>query len=244
MSDRNVRLGWDAKIPVTYALVAGLVVVHVATAVAQWKSGHAGLLDGLLFARDGRFRAAVGGKYRVLVADEPWRLLTTTWLHADGLHLAVNAVAVGALGRILEPWIGGLRLAAWFLAGGLAGALASVAAGVSRSDGASGGAFALIGAALVLGWRVRERLDEDDRRLMGPILGGFVALNLALTFILPFIDAAGHIGGLALGLAVGAVARVDGPTPWTGSRGVRGGEALFVAGCLIGALGGWASLVY
>jgi membrane associated rhomboid family serine protease len=60
--------------------------------------------------------------------------------------------------------------------------------------------------AVVLGWRERAALSREDRRLLGPILQGFLVLNLVLSFALPFVDAAGHVGGLALGLVLALVA--------------------------------------
>jgi membrane associated rhomboid family serine protease len=241
LSDR-VRLGWDAPIPATWVLVAALVAVHVVTGVVEWHVGRAGLV-GCLFAERGVwFRIAVGGKYLSLVRDEPWRLVTSVLLHTSAAHLAVNAVALAALGRVLEPWFGGLRVWAWFVAGGVIGSAVSALAGVRISDGASGGAFALLGAAVVVGWRIRDRLEPDERRLVGPILGGFLALDLVLSFVLPFIDAAGHLGGLAAGCVAGALAPVGGAPPWVGRPSVRLVEAAGVGAFALICLGGWASL--
>lgn len=242
MAQAPVALDFRARLPATWALIAVIVLVHLGTALAWWSTGHGGLPEALFLQRDLGFRVWAGGQYRPLVASgEGWRLLTSVLLHADALHLLVNVVAVGALGRVIEPWVGGRRMLVWFLAGGAAGSLASQLMQVSRSDGASGGAFALLGAALVLGWRVRDRLDPQERRLMGPVLGAFLLLNLVLSFALPFIDAAGHLGGLVAGLVFAALPAVDGPVPWRargpGAWAETGGLVLFAAVCVWG----WAS---
>lgn len=185
-----------------------LVAVHAATAVWQWTKGYEDLLPALLLDRDTRFRVAAGGQFHALVADgELWRLATCVLLHGDALHLAVNAVALATLGRLVEPWVGAARALAWFAAGGLAGAIASQAVGVIQSDGASGGAFAWLAAATVLVTRDRDRWAPDDRRVLVRALWGFLVANVVLSFVLPFVDAAGHMGGLGAGLVAGATWR-------------------------------------
>lgn len=172
--------------------------------------------------RDLQLRVSVGGQYRAFVdGGEGWRLATSVLLHGDALHLLVNVLALLGLGRILEPWVGGTRFLAWFALGGVLGSGLSHAMGLVQSDGASGGAFALLGAAAVLGWRSRDRLSVDDRRLLGPVLWAFIVGNVLLSFLLPFVDAAGHLGGLFTGLVLGL---------WPGDRGgLRWGDVAVVA---------------
>jgi membrane associated rhomboid family serine protease len=209
-----------------------VILVHVATAVWQWHEGYEGIWGALLLPRSARFRVAAGGQFAPLVQDgEVWRLCTSALLHGDALHLLVNAVALGTLGRLLEPWVGGLRFLSWFALGGLAGAALCQAAGIVQSDGSSGGAFALLTAAAVLATRYRRQLAQEDRRL-GLLLWMFLGGNLVLTFVLPFIAAPGHVGGLLVGGILGLFWR-DGP------RKVADGAhaawlLLFVATCGIG----------
>lgn len=180
--------------------------MHVWTAVVDWRLGFVTLPEGLLYARDVRFRVSAGGQSGSLVwAGQVWRLWTSVLLHADLLHLGVNLVALYGLGRLLEPWVGTLRWLAWFTVGGLFASGVSLLAQVPQSDGASGGAFTLLGAAVVLGWELRKRLPHDDRKLMGPWLWGFLALNLVLSVAIPSIDVVGHLGGLLTGLLLGGL---------------------------------------
>lgn len=198
---KSEKLDLDAPIPATKLLVAVLLICHVAAAVLEWWGGFEGLAEGLIFARDVRFRVSVGGQHSDMIwGGEAWRLWTSIFVHADLLHLVLNATAVYALGRLVEPWIGGIRLWAWFTFGGALGGTLSWLADVRMSDGASGGAFALLAVALVIGSELRPRLIEEDARLLGPVLWGFTALNLVLGFALPFVDGIAHAGGLFAGL--------------------------------------------
>lgn len=215
--------------------MAALLVVHVYAAIGEWQIGLATLAEGLVLERDVRFRVSAGGQYLSLVeAGEVWRLWTSVFVHADLLHLGVNAVAIYGLGRILEPWIGSVRLIAWFLVGGLGGSMVSFLARLTASDGASGGAFALLGAAVVLGWEVRGRLPEQDRRLMGPWLWGFLVLNLLLSLVVPSIDVVGHLGGLMMGLVLGG-----GIGLWR-NRAVTGVELLWIVSYAVTCVIGWS----
>lgn len=228
-----VGIDWDARIPATWLLIAVIVVAHVVTAVLTTVDIE--LWRALLLDRSVRFRVLAGGQYRVLVdSGEVWRLFTSVLLHGDGLHLLVNAVALGSLGRVLEPWVGSMRWLAWFWIGGIGGSLMSQWAQVAQSDGASGGAFALLGAAAVLAWRIRDRIHPSEKKLLGPVLWVFVALNVVLSFALPFVDAAGHVGGLLCGLVLGAVAR-----PLQPRRGTGVAATVFVVGCFGVCAVGW-----
>lgn len=212
-----------------------LVGVHVVTAVVEWQAGFVTLRDALVLDRDLRFRVAVGGQFQPLVAQgEVWRLWTSVLLHVDLMHLALNTVGLYALGRILEPWIGGLRFLAWFLTGGLVGSMVAYLAGVPQSDGASGGAFALLGAAVALGWEMRDRLSTTDRRVMGPWLWALVALNLVISALVPSIDLAAHLGGLGMGLVL-----AGGIGMWR-HRLVRTVEIVWVASYALICAVGWA----
>ncbi|MBW1877436.1 MAG: rhomboid family intramembrane serine protease [Deltaproteobacteria bacterium] len=229
-------IDWAAPLRATWALVALMTAVHLVSGLAWWMAGRGGLLEVLVLGREIGFRVAAGGQYHpLIVGGDVWRLYTSVFLHADGLHLLVNGVALLALGRILEPWLGARRFTALFLAGGFAGSVMSQLVQVSQSDGASGGAFALLGLAVVLGWRERGALSEDDRRLLGPILQGFLLLNVVLSLVLPFVDAAGHLGGLALGVVLGLAVPTGAERFIAWSRAVEvAWIAVFAGICLAG----------
>ena len=171
----------------TYALIA--INVEACAAIAG------GVLRGPIngFTYD----YAKGALNGPLVADgEWWRIVTTGFMHAGLLHIAMNMYILYFLGTLLEPMIGKLRFGLIYavsLVGGSLGAL--LLSPNSVTVGASGAVFGLMGAA-ILAMRARG-IDP-----MQSGLGVTLLLNLAITFLIPGIAIGGHLGGLAAGFAV------------------------------------------
>ena len=203
------QIDWSRRLPASWGLGVLLGAVHLGTAVYQWRRGYESLWTGLALSRSTPFRVDVGGQLDLLIdGGHYYRLVTSTLLHGDLLHLGFNVVAILAIGRILEPWIGWLRYLGVFALGAVVASGGSHLTGVLQSDGASGGAYALLGLLLVVGLRLRRVLSAEDAWILGPVLWGFTILNVLLSFVLPFVDVAGHLFGLALGLLVGTRVRL------------------------------------
>lgn len=200
------RIELEHPIPATWALVTLLIAVHLLSGLVGLHRVTAA--EALLFDRPAWLRIAAGGQSAELVdAGQVWRLATSVLLHVSALHLVLNAMGLIALGRLLEPAVGGRRLLGWFAMGGTLASVASHIAGMAQSDGASGGAFAWLGAALALGLRHRNQLDPRDAQVLGPGLLGLTLLNFVLSLAVPAIDAVAHFGGWAVGVLLGFVAR-------------------------------------
>jgi rhomboid protease GluP len=168
--------------------------------------------EALVFQRTPLFRERIGGQVAGLIEQgEWWRLASSIGVHVDGLHLLVNLVAILGLGRVLEPWIGARRLVGWFCLGGLLGSLGSHLAGVSVSDGASGGAFALLGALVCLGLDAELGLDSEAAWLLKTPVRLLAGVNLLLPLVLPFLDGIGHLAGFVAGFALVGIHRRWGP---------------------------------
>lgn len=209
-------------------MCAGLVLTHGISAVLYASTAKLPLLQALFGSRGLRMRVTAGGQYRPLVDDgQGWRLIRSVFLHADGLHLLLNVSALWVIGRLLEPWVGGIRMTWWFLLAGVGGSIASHQMGLLQSDGASGGAFGLFGAVLVLAWRNRNRLDPRDRPILMRALPALLVANLALSLVLPFVDGIAHLGGLIVGLVVVLVT-----SPRRPSAVITALEAVGIAGLL------------
>lgn len=139
-----------------------------------------------------------------LAPTEPWRALTTAFLHSPGsiTHIAFNMFALYVIGGYLEPMLGRLRFVLLYLISALGGSagvvlLATVPQGwFTTVVGASGAVFGLFAAVLVLNWR------------MGRETGGIIVLlliNAVIGFLLPSIAWQAHLGGALTGAALAAI---------------------------------------
>ncbi|OGX87267.1 hypothetical protein BEN47_11410 [Hymenobacter lapidarius] len=134
---------------------------------------------------------------------EPWRLLTSLFVHAGLSHLLLNMCSLWLLGLLVEDRVGPLRLAVVYLASGVGGGLASLwwhSNGIN-SVGASGAIFGLYGFLLALLVSKKLVLDKSDRRAMLGLVLYLVISNL-LSGLTGNIDNAAHLGGLLTGLLV------------------------------------------
>jgi membrane associated rhomboid family serine protease len=177
--------------PFTLAAVAVILVVSV----AAWLLPEEQLLMRL---------AKVNGAIR---AGEVWRLVTVGLVHGGVLHLLANLMVLRAVGRPLERLAGGWAMLAVLVLGTAAGSVASVLLIPRPAVGASGGIFALAGALLTFGLRHRAALPPGARRGIVVATAETVAINVGITFLVPRIDWAAHVGGLAAGMLLGLLLR-------------------------------------
>lgn len=136
-------------------------------------------------------------------AGEWWRVLTGTFLHAQGFtHILFNMYALYVLGPRLEQQVGSPAFAGLYLATAVGGSLASILLQETTvSVGASGAVFGLFGAWLWAGWRLRH--TPGGRALLGQF-GVLILINAALPLFVRNIDWRAHLGGLVLGIAIAA----------------------------------------
>ncbi len=190
---------------VTLTVVLFLVVVHLAT--GAWDVAHhrGGWLDLVIGDRSDRTLTAFGARTRwALRRHQAWRLLAYGGLHGGLLHVGMNTLALGGLGRIAESVYGGRRFLALLLLSTLGGGAASWLAGVGLSVGISGGVFGLMGALVAYGLWHRAALPHALRELFGRRLAPWVLVNLALGLPLAgVVDNACHLGGLVTGAIIG-----------------------------------------
>lgn len=134
---------------------------------------------------------------------QPWRLLSSLFVHAGLSHLLLNMFSLWLLGLLVEDRVGPTRLLLVYLASGVGGGLASLwwhTNGIN-SVGASGAIFGLYGFLLTLLISKKLVLDKSDRRAMLGLVLYLVFSNL-LSGLTGNIDNAAHLGGLATGLLV------------------------------------------
>jgi rhomboid protease GluP len=153
-----------------------------------------------------REMVALGANFGPLTCGgQPWRLVTSMFLHFGLIHLAMNMVCLYQV-RFLERMLGRAEFLALYLASGLVGGLASLAVHpYAVSAGASGAVFGMFGAFSAVLIVLRRRLDPRAWKQTMRSLGTFFALNLAMGLSARSIDLAAHLGGLAAGFAGGFV---------------------------------------
>lgn len=141
-------------------------------------------------------------------SGEPWRLVTANLLHAGPVHFALNALALLALGAMVERPLGTARTVFVMGLSGIASTATAWLAGYDALVGASGIVAGLAGAALWLELRRPERLPAGWRIPRRVFLAALLIDGLA-PLALPFIAGAAHLGGFAAGM--GAAALASGP---------------------------------
>lgn len=127
-----------------------------------------------------------------------WQLLSNGFLHASILHIGLNMLALYALGPQLEVALGRTRFLALYVVSLLAGSTLVLWAADENTLtlGASGAIFGLLGATLVIAYKVGGNVQQ---------ILLWVGLNALITFTVPYISWQGHLGGFLGGAAVAAV---------------------------------------
>jgi len=137
---------------------------------------------------------------------EWWRLLSSVFVHIGVVHLLLNMWCLWSLGRLAERMFGNWTFLALYLLSGLGGSLASVLWDPSIvGAGASGAVFGVAGGLVAFWYFGKVALPRSIiKRDFASILT-FVGYNLAFGFAKEGVDNAAHIGGLLVGLALGAL---------------------------------------
>jgi rhomboid protease GluP len=140
------------------------------------------------------------------VSGQWWRLLTCIFVHSGLLHIGFNMWCLWSLGRIAESVYGHWTFAAVYLISGLAASLTSVIWNpIVLSVGASGAIFGIAGA-LIASFYLGE-FSLPRAALAGTLRSVvvFVGYNLFFGAVIARTDNAAHVGGLLMGLLLGAL---------------------------------------
>ena len=204
---------------VTIGLIAACAVVYV----LQWIVPNDGIYQDFAFAT-----VYATPEYG---AFEPWRMLTSAFLHSQGfiLHIVLNMYMLWMFGQALEPLLGRIRFLALYLlsaVGGSVGYLLLTPAYIPGQPltgvvGASGAIFGLFGAMLV----VQRHRGGDTRQLWV-----LIAINGVIGFVVPQIAWQAHLGGLITGALCAAVIAY---APRGPRRGLLQAAGLVLVVCLL-----------
>ena len=179
------RLAQPGAPIVTYAVMALCVIVFAAEVLTGQLVGSGSPIVGALLY------------YPPYTSVEPWRMLTSLFVHGSILHILFNMYSLFILGPELERLVGRWRFVALFLLSGLGGSVAVLLSSpASPVIGASGAIFGLFGAYFV----IARHLGGNSRQLIIVIV-----INLVIGFIVPNIAWQAHVGGLLIGALVAFV---------------------------------------
>jgi membrane associated rhomboid family serine protease len=153
---------------------------------------------------------------------EPWRLISSMFLHIGIIHLLVNMCALYLFGLYAEFYYGRWFYLLVYLSAGIAGNLLSNWINVHQalsylplntalptpgiSGGASGAIMGVGGALLIAALLPNPHLPEAFR-LNQKALITLMLINLGIGFVIPGINSMAHIGGFIVGVLLASVYR-------------------------------------
>jgi len=183
-------------------VVAFLVLVHLA--LVFWSSGP--------FSSD-HDAIRQGGLLRGGTLNEPWRLVSSLFLHSGVSHALWNGLSTLVFGVPLLTRLGFGRSCAIYFASGIGGGIAALwfSEPGTLIIGSSGAVAGLFGAWVVLTLR-QARRETLSRRAMFRTMG--IAMLVLPSLIRPAtasghpISISSHMGGLLTGMLIGAILSV------------------------------------
>jgi membrane associated rhomboid family serine protease len=226
-----------ASVPATYALLTANVAMFAAVALVAESTRSFSPRDLIWWGANFGPRTTNG---------EWWRLLTATFLHAHLAHLIFNMIALLMVGPVVERLVGCRAFVVFYVACGLTGSAASLwAHPLLVGVGASGAILGLYG--MLVGFMFDHRPSASRNGLVdaAPQIHraqlqillhdtmGVIVSTVVLSWWLPNVDNAAHLGGLVAGCAIGWIAGKD--IEWTTPRPRRVATAMVLAAICCGA---------
>lgn len=176
--------GYLKSYPVTSAIIALNLLAFALLAFTG------GSTDVETLIRYGAFLQTGSDPYGL---TEPWRYVTSIFLHSGFRHLFFNLFSLLVFAPPLEGLLKRYKYAAFYLLCGVAGNLASalLLGGNSLSVGASGAIYGIYGAYLYIALMRKAYLDEGSRKTVYTIL----IFGVIYSLISPGINIWAHLGG-------------------------------------------------
>ena len=171
--------------------------LYIATSIFSMRAGRGDAMN-----LDSRTLVDFGAKFSPLIAmGQWWRLVTAGFLHGGLLHILMNSWVLFDLGASVEELYGPSRMLVIYFVANVGGFYLSALWAPGPSVGASAALFGLIGAMIAVGVRHRSALGDAVKGLY--IRWAIYGLLFGL---LPGVDNAAHVGGLATGFVMAYIA--------------------------------------
>lgn len=220
-----VRMRQLTSVPrVTY----GLIAINVIVFLTEGSFTLTGQPSGKIYEEGALFGSISGFPTLGVAHGQWWRILTSGFMHENIVHIGFNMLVLYYLGIMLEPALGHIKFGAIYAVSLLTGSFGALLVDPhTLTVGASGAIFGVMGAAAM---EMRARQIP----IMQSGVGTLIVLNLIISFTLPGISWAGHIGGLIGGAVAALVIQL-------GDR--HRAQALALAGCAAIGLAAFAGSI-
>lgn len=194
------------SIPVT----GWLILANIVFFVLEYAVGGTSLFGNLLSGPSPRATLRLGESLPlayVVGLHQYWRWVTACFLHAGLLHIGFNMWALYEIGPMVESFYGGAKYFTVYLLTGICGYAVSSYWGFT-SLGASGAIFGVLGLMIAYG---TKRSHTVGGRQLRSVAVKWAIYALVLAFVIPHVDNAAHLGGLASGFILGMLIGDDPP---------------------------------
>ena len=199
ITDSNAAPGTGAlaAFPITIGLIAINVLIFAAMLVRGVSAINPTPYDALSFGADFG-PSTFGGQW--------WRLLTSMFVHFGAVHVGLNMWCLWNLGGAAERLLGRFSYLLAYFVSGIFSSIASVYwHPLAVSAGASGAIFGMAGVLVSFVYLKKTPAHMQLSKNMLGSLGTFILFNLMYGAARSGVSNAAHIGGLVMGLAVGAL---------------------------------------
>jgi len=174
--------------PVTSALIALNIVYFVIVAIAGSTTDYMHLYHYGAFVADKTFDP--------FGLVEPWRYVTSMFMHAGIEHLLFNMFALLVFAPPLERLLTSWKYAVFYLLCGIGGNfMVALMEQSSIGVGASGAIYGVYGAYLYISIFRKAWLDEGSRKTVYVIL----MMGVVYSLLIPKVSFWGHVGGALAG---------------------------------------------
>jgi rhomboid protease GluP len=201
-----VQRAVPSTVPMTGLLILGNLILFVLEYAVSGTSPMTNLMASPSQAAMIRLGASLPLPY-VVGLHEYWRWVTACFLHGGLLHIGFNMWALYDIGPLVESFYGGAKYLFLYMATGVIGYMVSSWFGY-LSLGASGAIFGLLGVMIAYG--VKRSHTAAGQQLRSVAMR-WAIYALILAFVIPGVDNAAHIGGLASGFGLGMLVGDDPP---------------------------------
>lgn len=132
-----------------------------------------------------------------VLSGDYYRLVTSMFLHGGIIHVTLNMFVLIQSANGIEEQMGKMKFLLFYLLTGITGNILSLYFSDPRSIsiGASGALFGIMGCYLFIALFRPNVLIRGARQKIVIM----IAINLALSFAIPYINKSAHIGGLLSG---------------------------------------------